>query len=96
MYEKKEPAKIKKAEMKKGESKSEKARETKVGMAMMMKKKASEDNSVESEVLETAETEETIDLSVGNEETASEVENTRAALVDFVYNRLGKKLNKGE
>jgi hypothetical protein len=62
--------------------------------AMMMKKKASEDNSVESEVLETAETEETIDLSVGNEETASEVENTRAALVDFVYNRLGKKLNK--
>jgi len=64
--------------------------------AMMMKKKASEDNSFESEVLETAETEETIDLSVGNEETASEVENTRAALVDFVYNRLGKKLNKGE
>jgi hypothetical protein len=48
------------------------------------------------EVLETAETEESIDLSVGNEETASEVENTRAALVDFVYNRLGKKLNKGE
>ena len=39
MYEKKEPAKIKKAEMKKGESKSEKARETKVGMAMLMKKK---------------------------------------------------------
>jgi len=60
--------------------------------AMLMKKKASED----SEVLETAETEETIDLSVGSEETVSEVENTRAALVDFVYNRLGKKLNKGE
>jgi hypothetical protein len=38
-YEKKEPAKIKKAEMKKGESKAEKARETKVGFAMMMKKK---------------------------------------------------------
>jgi len=39
-YEKKEPAKTKKAEMKKPESKSEKARETKVGMKMMMKKAA--------------------------------------------------------
>jgi hypothetical protein len=38
-FEKKEPAKTKKAEMKKPESKSEKARETRVGMAMMMKKK---------------------------------------------------------
>ena len=64
--------------------------------AMMMKKKASEETSVDAEVLETAETEETIDLSIGSEETASDVENTRAALVDFVYNRLGKKLNKGE
>jgi glycine cleavage system pyridoxal-binding protein P len=61
--------------------------------AMMMKKKASEETV---DVLETAETEETIDLSVGSEETVSEAENTRAALVDFVYNRLGKKLNKGE
>jgi hypothetical protein len=61
--------------------------------AMMMKKKASEETA---DVLETAETEETIDLSVGSEETVSEAENTRAALVDFVYNRLGKKLNKGE
>jgi len=65
--------------------------------AMVMKKKASEETSADTEVLETAETEETIDLSVGSEEeTVSEVENTRAALVDFVYNRLGKKLNKGE
>jgi len=64
---------------------------------VVMKKKASQDTSVDAEVLETAETEETIDLSVGSEEeTVSEVENTRAALVDFVYNRLGKKLNKGE
>jgi hypothetical protein len=38
-FEKTEPAKTKKAEMKKPESKGEKARETKVGMAMMMKKK---------------------------------------------------------
>jgi hypothetical protein len=64
--------------------------------AMMMKKKASEEPSVDSDVLETAETEETVDLSVGGENAVSEVENTRAALVDFVYNRLGKKLNKGE
>jgi len=61
--------------------------------AMVMKKRASEE---ESQVLETAETEDTVDLSVGSEEEVSEVENTRAALVDFVYNRLGKKLNKGE
>lgn len=64
--------------------------------AVMMKKKASEDSSVDSDVLETAETENTIDLSVGGENAVSEIENTRAALVDFVYNRLGKKLNKGE
>jgi len=60
--------------------------------AMMMKKKASED----SEALEDVETEDTVDLSVGSENEVSEVENTRAALVDFMYNRLGKKLNKGE
>jgi hypothetical protein len=60
--------------------------------AMMMKKKASED----SEALENVETEDTVDLSVGSENEVSEVENTRAALVDFVFNRLGKKLNKGE
>lgn len=64
--------------------------------AMMMKKKASEEISVDTDILETVETEATIDLSVGTETAVSEVENTRAALVDFVYNRLGKKLNKGE
>ena len=36
-YEKKEPAKTKKAEMKKPESKAEKAREMKAGMNMMKK-----------------------------------------------------------
>jgi hypothetical protein len=61
--------------------------------AAVMKKRASEE---ESQVLETAETEDTVNLSVGSESEVSEVENTRAALVDFVYNRLGKKLNKGE
>jgi len=63
--------------------------------AMTMKKKASEE-SVDVEALETVETEETIDLSVGGDNEDSEAESTRAALVDFVYNRLGKKLNKGE
>lgn len=47
------------------------------------------------EALENVETTEEIVPAVGGEEV-SEVENTRAALVDFVCNRLGKKLNKGE
>lgn len=58
--------------------------------AMKMKPKA-EDMS---EVLETAEPEAEVDLSVGSDDSADEVENTRAALVDFVYNRLGKTPNK--
>jgi len=62
--------------------------------------KAEEVTEDVSEALETAEASEDIDLSVGdntedNQETG--VENTRAALVDFVYSRLGKKsTNKGE
>ena len=67
--------------------------------AMKIKKKtmASEKTEKEdvSEVLENAEPEKEIDLSVGGE-IINETENTRAALVDFVYNRLGKTLNKGE
>jgi len=47
------------------------------------------------EALENVETTEELVPAVGGEET-SEVESTRAALVDFVCNRLGKKLNKGE
>ena len=47
------------------------------------------------DVLDTAEVTEVADLSVGGEEDA--IETTRAALVDFVYNRLNKKnSNKGE
>lgn len=47
-------------------------------------------------VLENVETnDQDIDLSVGSE-VESEMQNTRAALVDFVCIRLGKKLNKGE
>lgn len=60
--------------------------------AMMMKKMKAEDVS---EALENAEPETNVDLSVGSD-ADSELENTRAALVDFVYKRLGKTLNKGE
>ena len=45
--------------------------------------------------LENVETEQAPDLAVGGE-TESETQSTRAALVDFVCIRLGKKLNKGE
>jgi hypothetical protein len=66
-------------------------------MVMRTNKKASEDTSVvDADILETAEVEDSVNLSVGNEIAVSVVENTRAALVDFVYDRLGKKLNKGE
>lgn len=51
--------------------------------------------STVAEVLETAEVQPAVDLSVGGEEDS--MQNTRAALVDFVYSRLNKKnLNKGE
>lgn len=53
----------------------------------------SEDVSLALENVETNDQE--IDLSVGSE-TESEMQSTRAALVDFVCIRLGKKLNKGE
>lgn len=54
------------------------------------------EDSVAEEVLETSETEESIDLSVGSDED-SEIDHTRASLVDFVYSRLGKQQsNKGE
>jgi hypothetical protein len=55
--------------------------------------KASETDTA---ILENAEPVEEVSLSVGSESAVSDIENTRAALVNFVYNRLGKKLNKGE
>ena len=61
-----------------------------------MKKKASETETITEEVLDNVETEDSVVISVGSEETASEAETTRAALIDFVYSRLGKTLNKGE
>ena len=60
---------------------------------MKEKKKASVE--ADASVLETAEVEESVNLSVASDED-SQVQNTRAALVDFVCLRLGKKLNKGE
>ena len=62
------------------------------------KMKASDDTDpVDETVLETVEETEEVDLGVGdNEENNSSAEITRAALIEFVYDRLGKKLNKGE
>jgi len=63
---------------------------------MTEKKKASE-TEVDASVLETAEVEESVNLSISSEAEDSEIQSTRAALVDFVCIRLGKKqLNKGE
>jgi len=61
--------------------------------AMMMKKKASEEASIAADpsVLDTAEIDDDINLSVGGEEESA-LESTRAALVEFVESRLGKKL----
>jgi hypothetical protein len=61
-----------------------------------MKKKASETETITEEVLENVETEDAVVISVGSETSASDTDNTRAALIDFVYSRLGKTLNKGE
>ena len=56
------------------------------------KKKASEEIS-DSSILETVEVEEAVNLSVGGEKE-SPVDSTRAALVEFVCSKLGKKNNK--
>lgn len=61
-----------------------------------MKKKASETKTITEEILENVETEDSVAISIGSEETVSEADTTRAALIDFVYSRLGKTLNKGE
>lgn len=63
---------------------------------MEKKEKASEELVTE-EILETVEEEASaVDLAVGGSEE-SQMDSTRAALIDFVYSRLGKsQLNKGE
>lgn len=60
-----------------------------------MKKEEMVKSSDITEVLEDVEEVAEIDITVGGEDN-SIIENTRAALVDFVCARLGKKLNKGE
>ena len=52
-------------------------------------KKSVSEEVVDVSVLETAEPEATTDLSVGQEDIETGVSSTRAALVDFVYSRLG-------
>jgi hypothetical protein len=76
--------------------KAEKMEEDKKDEEMLAKKKASEATTIDETVLDSVETEETVDLSVGGQETDAAIESTRSALVEFVYNRLGKTLNKGE
>jgi hypothetical protein len=64
--------------------------------AMMMRKRASEETSIEADpsVLETAEVEANVNLGVGSNDVESALESTRAALVEFVSSKLGKKTNK--
>ena len=57
------------------------------------KKKASETTEiVDPSVLDTAEIQEETNLGIGGPEVGSALESTRAALVEFVYTRIGKKL----
>lgn len=67
-------------------------------MMEMKKVKSTEEQISEEEILENAEPNNEIDLSAGSDSTVAEdtINTTRAALVDFVCARLGKKLNKGE
>ena len=57
--------------------------------------KAENEFDTTEEILEEVEETEALDLTVGGEDN-SEANTTSAALIDFVYSRLGKKLNKGE
>ena len=70
--------------------KKKKDAEGMMGMPMMKKKPmASEEEVVDAEALETVEVEEEVNLGVGGE-IESEVDSTRAALVEFVRSRLSK------
>ena len=59
------------------------------------KSKSSETINITETVLDDVSEIEDVDLGVGETEENSE-NTTRAALIEFVYNRLGKQLNKGE
>lgn len=60
------------------------------------KVEASELPKIDETVLDTVETEESVNLSVGGSDVETSIASTRSALVEFVYSRLGKTLNKGE
>lgn len=69
---------------------------TSAAKKMQPKSKNKDDNAVKAEeALDSVESETELDLSAGEDNTEG-VDSTRAALVDFVCARLGKKLNKGE
>lgn len=57
--------------------------------------KAESEFETTEEILEEVQETEALDLTVGGADD-SEANTTSAALIDFVYSRLGKKLNKGE
>lgn len=60
-------------------------------------KKSKSSDVVDETVLESAEPEATADVNLGIGESEVDAEHsTRAALIEFVYNRLGKQLEKGE
>jgi hypothetical protein len=48
--------------------------------------------SVDASTLEEVEVEDEVNLSVGSEDSESEIESTRAALIDFVKTKIGKKV----
>ena len=56
----------------------------------MKKEKTKKSDASDTEALETVEVSEEVNLGIGGD-TESSVESTRAALVEYVYNRLGKK-----
>lgn len=95
------------AMMKKKMAKKEEEKEAEAGKmppalkeALEKKKEKEEESKADEfdtteEILEEVEETEALDLTVGGEDD-SEANTTSAALIDFVYARLGKKLNKGE
>jgi hypothetical protein len=60
-----------------------------------VKKEKASDDTADTESLETVEVENDVNLGVSGDADA-EVQTTRAALVEFVCQRLGKNINKGE
>jgi ATP-dependent protease HslVU (ClpYQ) ATPase subunit len=73
------------------------AKKAKMEKMEKMTKEVKASDNADTSVLDNAEVNENeVDLSVGGEAEESAVESTRAALVEFVCARLGKKLNKGE